>query len=128
MIVRMGTDHDPTAAEALQAWRDAERKAIRSTAQREATEEAVEAAQLAEEAARATAAAAAAAVTAATEASRAADATSEAAAKVLRATGAEADARRIVEQEALVAEEKAKAAHRDALDRAAERYGRRSGD
>jgi hypothetical protein len=98
-----GTDHEPTAAEASQAWRDAERKAIRSTAQREATEEA-------------------------TEASRAVTATSEAAAKVLRATGAEGDARPIVEQEALVAEEQAKEAHRDAVDRAAERYGRRSGD
>ena len=124
----MGTDHEPSAADALQAWRDAERQAIRSTAQREAAEEAVGAAELAEEAARATATAAAAAVTAATEASRAASATAEAAAKVLLAMRAEGDARRTLEQEALAAEEKAKSAHQGAVDRAAVRYGRQQGD
>jgi hypothetical protein len=109
----------------MQAWRDAERQAIRSTAQREAAEEAVGAAGLAEEAARATAAAA---VAAATEASRAASATAEAAAKVLLAMRAEGDARRTLEQEALAAEEKAKSAHRGAVDRAAVRYGRQERD
>ena len=41
---------------------------------------------------------------------------------------AEGDARRLLEQEALAAEKAAKAAHRNAVDRAAERYGRRDGD
>ncbi|HSM32778.1 MAG TPA: hypothetical protein VK987_01685 [Anaerolineae bacterium] len=124
----MGTQRQPTAAEALQAWRDAERQAIRVTAQREAADEAMAAAALAEEAARATATAAAAAVVAANEASRAAAATSDAAAKVLQATQSEGDARRLLEQEALAAEEKARAAHRDAVDRAASRYGRGNGE
>ena len=50
-------DREPTVAEALGAWREAERRTIRATAQREASEEAIEAARLAEEAAQATAAA-----------------------------------------------------------------------
>jgi hypothetical protein len=127
IIGGMGTQRQPTAAEALQAWRDAERQAIRSTAQREAADEAVAAAALAEEAARATASAAAAAVVAANEASRAATATSDAAAKVLGATQAEGDARRLIEKEALAAEEQARSAHRDAVDRATRRYGRGDG-
>jgi hypothetical protein len=123
----VGTQRELTAAEALQAWRDAERKAIRSTAQREAAEEAVTAAGLAEEAARATADASAAAVVAAKEASRAARATSTAAAKVLQATRVEEDALRITEEAALAAEEGARSAHRDAVDRARRRYGRGTG-
>jgi hypothetical protein len=124
----VGTQHEFTAAEALQAWRDAERKAIRSTAQREAADVAFEAAGLAEEAALATSKAAAAAVAAASEASRAASATSAAATKVLQATQAEGDARRMAEESALAAEEEARSVHRDAVDRARKRYGRGTGD
>jgi hypothetical protein len=120
----MSNQREPTAAEALQTWRDAERQAIRSTAQREAADEAMAAAGLAEEAARATSQASTAAVVAAREASRAASATSAAAAKVLRAMQVEGDARRVIEKEALAVEGKARSGHRDAVERAERRYGR----
>lgn len=119
----MGTKREPTAAEALEAWRAAERQSIRATAQREAADVAVEAAALADRAAHATAEASARAVQAANEASRAASATSAAAAMVLKAMQIEGDARRVMEGESLAAEEEARSAHRDAAGRAGRRYG-----
>jgi hypothetical protein len=124
IVGRVRDHHAPTAAEALQGWRDAERQAIRATAQREAADEAMESASLAEKAARATSKASAAAVVAANEAARAASATSAAAAKVLRALQVEGDARRVIEEAALAGEEEARSAHRDAVERAERRYGR----
>jgi hypothetical protein len=42
---------------------------------------------------------------------------------VLEAMQVEGDARRVMEVDALAAEEKARSLHRDAVDRAARRYG-----
>jgi hypothetical protein len=110
-----------SVADALANWREKERRSARATAQREAAEEAAASAELALEAARSTAKAADAAQTAASEAARAATATADAAHKVLIATRSEGEDRRIMEQEALAAEQEAKAAHKVAQDRAYER-------
>lgn len=107
----------PSTAAALEGWREAERRTVRLTAQREAADQALEAANLAAEAARATSRASDAAVTAASEAARAANATADAADKVLRATIVEGQARRTEESEAIEAEAKARAVYQQAVER-----------
>ena len=142
-------DGEPTMANALTSWHEAERQSIRATAQREAAHEASDAARLAGEAAgatadaaqaaqlaagqasraaTATADAAQAAQLAASQASRAAVATAEAAAKVLQATHMQGLARRVVEQEALEAERTAHEIYREARERAGTRHGQGSAD
>ena len=116
-------EREPTVSEALEEWREAERQAVRATAQREAADEAIAAAELAEKAARATAKASNAAQVAASEAARAAEATAEAAQKVLTATRTEGEAKRFLEQDAMDAEQEARAAHKSAWDRAERRHG-----
>ena len=108
----------PTVAEALGDWREAERRAIRATAQREAAEVATAAAELAEEAAWATATAAQAAQEAAGQAYRAAEATAQAATKVLQAVQSEGEARRGLEHEAVEAEASAHEVYGAARERA----------
>jgi hypothetical protein len=112
---------EPTAAEALDRWRQTEREVVRSTAQREAAEVALQSARLAEEAADATARAADAASHAAAEASRAATATADAARRVLAATSENLEAKRVQERDARTAEAAAKASHHDAVARASDR-------
>lgn len=119
--MRNEQEREPSVADALQRWREAERNAVRSTAQREAADEAIASAELAEEAAKATAKAAAAAQVASSEAARAAAATAEAAHTVTLATRTHDEARRILESEALAAEQEAKSIHNAAQDRAFER-------
>jgi hypothetical protein len=122
-------DAEASAAATLGAWRETEPRSVRATAQREAIEEALDAARLADVAARATATAATAAASATTEAAaaaneaaRAANATADAAQKVLEATQTEGTARRVLERDALVAEEAAHLAHTEAVARAQRRY------
>ena len=119
-----GEEGQLDVADALEAWRDAERQVARSTAQREAADMARDAAILADQAAQATAAATDAARFAAAEASTAAQATADAAHKVMLATQAHGEARRVKEAEALAAEEDAKAVHRAAVSRVQERQAR----
>ena len=116
---------EPSVHDALESWREAEREAVRSTAQREAADLAVEAATVAEVAARTTADAAEAARTAASEAARFAAVASEAAHAVVSAARRDADAARITERDALASERAAQADHKKALDRADELYRER---
>jgi hypothetical protein len=113
---------EPSVSEALRSWREAERWAIRATAQREAAEVAVEAATLAAAAARATADSAAAAQVAADEAAQAALATAEAADLVIKATQRDNDTARVTERDALATERAAHAAHKSAVERADRGY------
>jgi hypothetical protein len=124
------SDREPTASEALQTWRDAERQSARATAKREAADLAVEAATLADAAARATADASSLAADAATEAARAAgeaakaaNATADAAQRVLHATRIDDAAKLALEREAVASEVDAKAAHAAAVERARKAHG-----
>jgi hypothetical protein len=111
----MGSVRQPSASDALEAWRTAEREAIKSTTRREAAELAIQAAQLAADAAKETA-------DAAEKAARTARSASDASEMVLKAALTDAEARRDDEQRALTAESDAHEAHRVAAERARQRH------
>ena len=111
----MAEEREPRVSDALEAWREAERKAIRVTAMHEAVEAATRAAELAEQAASETA-------EAVRSAARTAEATADAATKAT--TAAREEEKQLAELERLAVAEvdSARQLHREARDLADARY------